>query len=186
MSMIVQSRQQHFSAEQRCRLLDACAGRGSPISDLFRVGMLRVSTAVHWIYDCSLHDMGCCTSSSSQDVCHLDCTRFSDTGCRALWIGRRWSGSVAPLSRCSAVPRPHPVTACVRHGHTVSGKGAAKTVTLSSQAYAQAMNLMQKLLGLKPKLTARDLCIQFGCAPVHLLCGEVQPPAVTQQAPLQW
>lgn len=26
------------------------------------------------------------------------------------------------------------------------------------------MNLMQKLLGLKPKLTARDLCIQFGCA----------------------
>ena len=33
-----------------------------------------------------------------------------------------------------------------------------------SQAYAQAMNLMQKLLGLKPKLTARDLCIQFGWA----------------------
>lgn len=34
------------------------------------------------------------------------------------------------------------------------------------QAYAQAMMLMQKLLGVKPKLTARELCIQFGCVPV--------------------
>jgi hypothetical protein len=44
------------------------------------------------------------------------------------------------------------------------------------------MNLMQKLLGLKPKLTARDLCIQFGCASVHVLCGGMRFPAVTQKA----
>jgi hypothetical protein len=44
------------------------------------------------------------------------------------------------------------------------------------------MNLMQKLLGLKPKLTARDLCIQIGCASVQVLCGRVQSSVVTQQA----
>jgi DNA-binding SARP family transcriptional activator len=49
-----------------------------------------------------------------------------------------------------------------------SGLTVHMDLSAAIQAYAQAMNLMQKLLGLKPKLTARDLCIQFGCAPVDL------------------